>query len=375
MVGGRNYLDSQFNRAADAKRQPGSSIKPFVYAAALTSGEHDGKPITLAQSYMDEPKEFEGGYAPKNFGGSYLNRPVTAREALARSLNVITVSLAQETGYSAVAETIGKCGIPRPPAQGASALGASEATPLEMASAYSVFANGGQRVVPLAINRIADSEGRQIHQSKQQRIEALSPQVAHLVLSAMQSAITEPYGTGRAASQLGLEQMAGKTGTSQRSDAWFAGITPRIVCIPWVGFDDNRSLEMTGGHAALPMWNAFMKEVVRLRPDLISGSFDRPEGIVERVIDPTTGQRATDQCPEKKIELFIEGREVEEVCVTHPGKPIEELPPTIIPIESTPTQPNAEPPSATPPKPATEKKEPKTRPKFARQRPGRNGPP
>jgi membrane carboxypeptidase/penicillin-binding protein len=130
---------------------------------------------------------------------------------------------------------------------------------------------------------------------------------------------------------------------------------------------------MTGGHAALPMWIAFMRHVASLRPDLVSGSFERPEGIVERVIDPTTGQRATDQCPERKVELFIEGREVEEVCATHPGKPIDELPPTIIPIESTPTQPNSGPPTPTPPKPTAEKKDQKTRPKFVRQRPSRNG--
>jgi penicillin-binding protein 1B len=337
LVGGRDYLESQFNRATDARRQPGSAIKPFVYAAALDSGQRDGEPITLAHLYRDEPREFDGGYAPKNFGDRYLERPVSVREALVRSLNVVTVALAQETGYATVAATIEKCGLPRPPAQGATALGASEVTPLDLASAYTVFVNEGRRAVPLAIRRVTESTGHQVLEGKEQHVEALSPEVAYLVLTVLQDVIAQPYGTGHAASELGLSAIAGKTGTSQRSDAWFVGLTPRLVCVTWVGFDDNRTLQMTGSHAALPIWLAFMRQVAALRPDLVSGDFVRPEHIVERVIDPTTGRRATDHCPETKSELFIEGREVADACPDHPGKVIEEVP--TIPVPALPVNP------------------------------------
>lgn len=367
LVGGRNYLESQFNRATDARRQPGSAIKPFVYAAALDSGQRDGEPITLAHLYRDEPREFEGGYAPKNFGDSYLLRPVSVREALVRSLNVVTVALAQETGYATVAATIQKCGLPGPPAQGATALGASEVTPLDLASAYTVFVNQGRRAVPLAIRRITESTGRQVLEGKEQQVEALSPEVAYLVLTVMQDVIAQPYGTGHAAAQLGLPAMAGKTGTSQRSDAWFVGLTPRLVCVTWVGFDDNRTLQMTGSHAALPIWLAFMRRVAALRPDLVSGDFVRPEHIVERVIDPTTGRRATDHCPETKIELFIEGREVTEACTDHPGKVIEEIPP------ATPLLPESAPTPSPLPAP-TEPPVQRTRPRFAEPVPRRLAP-
>jgi len=140
--------------------------------------------------------------------------------------------------------------------------------------------------------------------------------------------------------------------------------------VTWVGFDDNRSLEMTGSHAALPIWISFMRHVAVVRPDLVAGSFEQPEGIVEHAIDPTTGLRATDQCPEKKIELFIQGREVEELCTHHPGHPVEELsPPDVrLPDASTAAEPGGEQPPAISQNVAPQKSEPKTRPKFVRKR-------
>lgn len=347
MVGGRNYVESQFNRVTDARRQPGSAIKPFVYAAALESGEHEGRPLTLADVYMDEPRTFEGGYAPKNFGDTYLLRPVTVREALARSLNVITVQIAQETGYGTVARVIERCGLPRPPAQAATALGASEVTPLDLAAAYTVFPGGGSRVVPFALARIVTAEGHLLQETAPRRLDALPATVAYLVTSALQSVIAEPYGTGHAASALGLSAIAGKTGTSQRSDAWFVGFTPQLVALVWVGFDDNRPLPLAASRAALPIWIAFMQQVAARRPDLTSGSFTPPEGIVEHVVDPQTGLRATDQCPEKRVELFVQGREVTALCTLHPGHPVEEvpevplenLPPPIPPVEDSAPQP------------------------------------
>ncbi len=355
MVGGRNYEESQFNRAVDARRQPGSAIKPFVYAAALESGEREGKPITLADLYMDEPRTFEGGYAPRNFGDTYLFRPVSVREALARSLNVVTVQIAQDVGYATVARMLERCGLPRPPAQAATALGASEVTPLELAAAYTVFPNAGTRVLPFSLTRIVSPEGRVLLENQTRRIDVLSPAVAHLVTSALQSVIAEPYGTGHAAATLGLSAIAGKTGTAQRSDAWFAGFTPEIVCVVWVGLDDNRPLPLAASRAALPIWIAFMRQVAALRPDLVAGSFTPAQGVVEHIVDPQTGLRATDHCPETRVEIFIEGREVTELCTLHPGQPLEELPPVEVPPEdsSLPIPPKEElPPVPTvPPKP------------------------
>jgi penicillin-binding protein 1B len=358
MMGGRNYVESQFNRVTDAQRQPGSAIKPFVYAAALESGEHEGRPITLADLYMDEPRTFEGGYAPKNFGDTYLLRPVSVREALARSLNVVTVQIAQETGYGTVARMIERCGLPRPPAHAATALGASEVTPLELAAAYTVFPNGGERVAPFAITRIVTAEGQVLEEATPRRTPALSAAVAYLVTSALQSVITESYGTGHAAAGLGLPAVAGKTGTSQRSDAWFVGFTPHVVVAVWVGFDDNRPLPLAASRAALPIWIAFMRQVALLRPDLTGGSFAPPEGIVERVVDPQTGLRATDHCPEKRTELFLQDREITELCTLHPGHPVEELPPPEVPPETPPLLV----PHEEPPPPAESPSAPRARP-------------
>ncbi|MBI3951197.1 MAG: PBP1A family penicillin-binding protein [Acidobacteria bacterium] len=337
MVGGRSYSESQFNRVTDAQRQPGSAIKPFVYAAGLASGFHEEKPITLATTYTDAPKTFEEGYAPENFGGRYLERPVTVREALARSLNVITVNIAQDTGYGEVAGMIGRCGLPRPPANAATALGASEVTPLELASAYTVFIAGGRRVEPICLKQVADSDGRGIQRLTSQSEAGINPQVAYLVLSVLRDVITQPYGTGQAAASLGDFALAGKTGTSQRSDAWFVGLTPFMVSVAWVGFDDNRPLNATGSAAALPIWISFMRQAARLRPDLLAGDFRMPEGLVERPIDPGTGMLATQLCPEHRMELFLEGREVTEFCTEHPG-PALEPPSEALPEVPEPTQ-------------------------------------
>jgi penicillin-binding protein 1B len=346
MVGGRSYPESQFNRVTDAQRQPGSAIKPFVYASALASGMHEEKPITLATTYVDQPKSFEEGYTPENFGGRYLERAVTVREALARSLNVITVNLAQETGYGEIAGTIGRCGLPRPSANAATALGAAEVTPLELASAYTVFVSGGQRVVPVSLRQVTDATGHIVRHIRTQQERALSPQIAYVVLSVLRDVIAQPYGTAHAAASLGNLALAGKTGTSQRSDAWFVGLTPETVSVAWVGFDDNRPLNLTGSAAALPIWISFMRQVARLRPDLLAGDFTPPPGLIERPIDPTTGMLATQACPEHRMELFLEGREVSEFCTEHPGPALEPIP--VMPLD------NGQPPATdTVPRPAS----------------------
>ncbi|MBI4468643.1 MAG: transglycosylase domain-containing protein, partial [Acidobacteria bacterium] len=328
MVGGRDYSLSQFNRATDAYRQPGSAIKPLVFTAALAEGEHEGQPITLANTYVDQPTEFEGGYKPGNFGEDYQLRPLTVREGFARSSNIVSVSLARDTGYDRVADMIQRFGLRRPPENAAIALGASEATPLEMASAFSTFANGGARPVPYGIERIEQTQGDALREEKRTTKQVISPEGAYLVLSAMQDVIYQPYGTGRAAAQVGGVSLAGKTGTSQRSDAWFGAFTPRIVCVVWVGFDDNRQLRMTGSHAALPIWVSFMKQVSALRPDLVAGEFERPGGLVELEIEPHTGLLASEFCPERRSEIFLPDRQVTEACTeTILRQAMEPLPP------------------------------------------------
>ncbi len=329
MVGGRSYSQSQFNRVTDAYRQPGSAIKPFVYAAALSSGFHEEHPITLATTYVDEPRTFEDGYTPENFGGKYLERPVTVREALVRSLNVVTMALAEDTGYGQIAGLIGRCGLPKPPVNPSIALGTAEVTPLELASAYTAFVRGGERSEPIAVQWIANEHGRVLRRLNSQHHRVMSPQVAYLVLSALQDVIRAPYGTAHAAAQLGDIPMAGKTGTSQRSDAWFVGLTPSLVTVTWVGFDDNTPLHLTGSRAALPIWISFMRRLERLRPDLLAGEFELPDGLIERPIDPTTGMLATIRCPEVRPEFFMEGREVTEFCRVHPGPPLEQQAPSV----------------------------------------------
>jgi penicillin-binding protein 1B len=337
MVGGRSYSESQFNRVTNAQRQPGSAIKPFVYASALASGVHEERPITLATTYTDEPKSFETGYAPENFGGRYLQRPVTVREALTRSLNVITVALAQETGYGEVAGMIGRCGLPRPDATAATALGAAEVSPLELASAYTAFVAGGRRTIPISIRQVADSDARPLRPVTSQSEEVMTPQVAFMVLSVLQDVIRQPYGTAHEAASLGDYALAGKTGTSQRSDAWYVGLTPSIVCVAWVGFDDNRPMNLTGSAAALPIWISLMRQIARLRPELLAGAFTPPPGLIERPIDPTTGMLATRLCPEPRAEFFLAGRELTEFCAQHPGPPLEL--PFVVPTDGSPHSP------------------------------------
>ena len=231
MVGGRDYSKSQLNRAADAMRQPGSVFKPFVYATALNTA-YDPIPrvITPATTYMDEPKTFtfdNQEYSPGNFGDTYSNAPVTLRDALVHSLNVVTVEVAMEVTIGRVMSLAAKAGLPKPArAYPAMALGTSEATPLQVASAYSSFATLGTRVTPVAINRVTTGNGVTIAAPSAQRNEVLRPEVAYVMTSFMKDVINR--GTAAKVRARGLKfNVAGKTGTSR--DGWFAGYTPNLV--------------------------------------------------------------------------------------------------------------------------------------------------
>ena len=269
MVGGRDYSKSQLNRATDAYRQPGSVFKPFVYATALNTA-YDPIPrvITPATTYVDEPKTFtfdNQEYSPGNFGESYSHAPVTLRDGLVHSLNVVTVEVAMEVTIGRVMALAAKAGLPKPPrAYPAMALGTSEATPLQVASAYTAFANLGTRVSPIAINRVTTGNGVTIAAPTPQKNEVLRPDVAYVMTSFMEDVVNR--GTAAKVRARGLKgTLAGKTGTSR--DGWFAGYTPNLVCAVWVGFDDGSQLGLTGANSALPIWADFMQVALAQHPE------------------------------------------------------------------------------------------------------------
>jgi penicillin-binding protein 1B len=308
MVGGRDYSKSQLNRATDAYRQPGSVFKPFVYATALNTA-YDPIPrvITPSTTYMDEPKTFtfdNQEYSPGNFGESYRNAPVTLRDALVYSLNVVTVEVAMEVTIGRVMNLAAKAGLPKPPrAYPAMALGTSEATPLQIASAYTSFANLGTRTSPIAINRITTGNGVTIAAPTAQKSEVLRPDVAYVMTSFMKDVVNR--GTASKVRGRGLKgTLAGKTGTSR--DGWFAGYTPNLVCAVWVGFDDGSQLGLTGANSALPIWADFMQVALAQHPEW-EGDWEMPAGIEQVDINPKTGELSVPEDTEKRVELFING--------------------------------------------------------------------
>lgn len=308
MVGGRDYSKSQLNRASDAFRQPGSVFKPFVYATALNTA-YDPVPrvITPATTFMDEPKTFtydNQEYTPGNFGESYSNAPVTLRDALVHSLNVVTVDVAMEVTIGRVMGLAAKAGLPKPArAYPAMALGTSEATPLQIASAYTAFANLGSRVTPIAVNRITTGEGVTIAAPTAKKNEVLKPEVAYVMDSFMKDVINR--GTASKVRARGLKgTLAGKTGTSR--DGWFAGFTPNLVCAVWVGFDDGSQLGLTGADSALPIWSDFMQVALAEHPEW-SGDWEKPAGVEELEINPKTGEPTAEGDTEKRTEYFING--------------------------------------------------------------------
>jgi penicillin-binding protein 1B len=312
MVGGRSYDESQLNRATDARRQPGSAFKPFVYATALSSRSY-----TAASLISDTPQTFtfDGGkkeYKPSDYHGGFTNRNVTLREALTRSLNVPAVALAMNVGLNNIAEVAERSGLERPRVYPSMALGTSEVSPLELASAYTAFANGGVAVRPIPLKSISrDDKTGSTERLQPTGVSVFTPQVAYLMTNLLQSVVDR--GTAARLRTMGLKgALAGKTGTT--NDGWFVGFTPNIVCIAWIGFDDNRDLGMKASDTALPMWADFMKQALDLRPELGGDSFPKPGGIVTVEIDPTTGCLSTADSVARLQEVFIVGTEPASSC-------------------------------------------------------------
>ncbi|HEU0123902.1 MAG TPA: PBP1A family penicillin-binding protein [Bryobacteraceae bacterium] len=319
LVGGRNYGLSQLNRAI-ARRQPGSSFKPFVYAAALNTALTNGGNIFTPTSMMvDEPTTFwfEGKpYEPNNHGDHYFG-PVTLRTALAKSLNIPAVKLAEAVGYGEVVKVARAAGMnlqirPTP----ALALGAYEMTPIEVAGGYTVFANKGMFSKPNWVRSVRDDAGTEIFASKPTRRQALDPRIAYLVTSMMEEVVRSGTGAGVRSRGFALPA-AGKTGTSH--DGWFAGFTSKLICVVWIGFDDNEELNLEGSQSALPVWTEFMKRAHGHRAYRGAGPFAMPDGVVAVPIDPANGLLASAGMSNAKTEVFVTGTQPTAVSMAGGG--------------------------------------------------------
>jgi penicillin-binding protein 1B len=318
LVGGRSYAASQFDRATQALRQPGSTFKPFVYLTAFeTSFDDPGlPPLTPATLVEDAPATFyseQGPYTPDNDQSHYLGF-VTLRRALAMSLNVATLKVAEVVGHERIAallsKLLGRTMTPYP----ALSLGAFEATPMEMAGAFAVLASGGWRVMPTGLGAVEDARGADLLPPRPAPTRVARAESTFLVTSMLRSVLNE--GTASRARGMGFKaDAAGKTGTTDDNhDAWFIGYTPTLLCAVWVGYDDNASLRLSGAEAALPIWTEFMK---RATAGTKTAGFTTPKGVIFADIDAESGLLATDRCPHVIKEAFIAGAVPLERCLWH----------------------------------------------------------
>jgi penicillin-binding protein 1B len=330
LVGGRNYGMSQLNHAI-AKRPTGSIFKPFVYATAVntavtgqelsaatadpttgvvTEGEGVFTPASLIDDSQVSIANGDQVYEPRNYHETFHGE-VTARYALAESLNNATVRLGQEVGFDKVAALAKNAGILSVRGTPAIALGAYDATPLEMSAAYTVFANGGTRLSPLMVKSVRDAKGNVLDNYQTDTKDVLDPRVAYVMTTMMEAVVNN--GTGYPVRARGFTApAAGKTGTSH--DAWFAGYTSNLLCIVWVGNDDYTDIKLAGGVAAAPIWAEFMKRAVKLAQYSGAKEFTAPSGVVTVQLDKVTNLLATPSCPEDYTVAFIAGTEPKQSC-------------------------------------------------------------
>jgi penicillin-binding protein 1B len=318
MVGGRSYQKSQFNRVFQAKRQPGSIFKPFVYLAALMSGGEGRKKFTPATMVEDAPFKwsYDGqDWEPGNYNDEYFGT-VTFRRALEKSLNSATARIAREVGIKRVSEIAHRLGVQSPlPAVPSLSLGAAEVTPLEVAYAFSTLANNGVRARPLAVKQVTDADAK-VREKRDIKVDkVLTPQLAFIMNHLLRGVFDR--GTADVARRWGFTRpAAGKTGTTNDyKDAWFVGYTPDLLTVVWVGFDNKAKLGLSGAQAALPIWTEFMKRATVGTPVT---DFVVPPGIRIVEIDPLSGQLATPNCSYILREAFLEGEEPTKTCPLHP---------------------------------------------------------
>ncbi len=328
MVGGRDFTQSKFNRAVQARRQPGSAFKPFLYTAAIDKGYTEGSTLTCEPA--EYPQSNGSTYKPTDYGPNpYHYRPFTLREALAISDNIIAVKLANEINPVTAADYAHKMGIKSSLRPYLSlALGTSEVTPLELTNAYCTLASQGIRYDPLIITKIVDKNGHVIEENRPKKQRVIPETTAYLV-SDMLSGVLQPGGTANSLSAVISRPAAGKTGTTQDyRDAWFVGFTPQLVAGVYIGYDNpSKSVGIPGGKIAGPIWANFMARALR---DKASVDFPVPPGIVKVNICSDSGLLATPYSPNPLPASFVQGTEPIEPCGIHyypgvqgsPGPPL-----------------------------------------------------
>ncbi len=303
MVGGRDFIESQYNRAIQSKRQPGSAFKPIIYAAALDKG------YTPATMLIDSPIAFHDSqrgvtWKPKNYKETFFG-PTLFRNALAKSINVVTIKILQDIGVDYTIKYARKLGVESEIARNLSiALGSSGVSLLEIVKAYSVFANQGVLIEPVFITKILDRDGNIMEEAVPQKKQVIEKSTAYIMTSLLESVVKD--GTGQRVRALN-RPAAGKTGTTNDLyDAWFVGYTPQYVTGTWVGFDDEKSLgeTETGGRAASPIWLGFMQKVLEGKPVKI---FPVPQGVVFSRVDSQTGLLPASESKNIIYECFKEG--------------------------------------------------------------------
>lgn len=305
MVGGYDFRKSQFNRAIQAKRNAGSAFKPIIYAAALDKGFTPAS--IIVDSEVEYPDGAGGTWKPRNYDNTFRG-PVTMREALTYSINIVSVKIMEQIGAQYTAEYAKKLGFTSNiPANLALALGAATVSPFELTAAYTVFANKGLLTPTYFITKVTDTDGAVLQEMPPSvPVPVISPETAYVITNLMQSVVAS--GTGHRASLIG-RPVAGKTGTTNESkDAWFIGYIPQLVTGVWVGYDHERSLGAggSGGQAAAPIWGDFMQKAVASLP---SEDFEAPENVTFVLINPRTGKLAREGAAGAVMECFIKGTE------------------------------------------------------------------
>jgi penicillin-binding protein 2D len=327
-VGGVDFSQSAYNRAFYAKRQPGSSIKPLIYAAGLESG------VTASSFWSDKPVSYNSGnnevWTPQNYEKKSYGE-LSLRQALAHSNNVITVKLLESIGVPNFVSFAGKLGLSLRAHNNLSlALGTEEVTLSDLVSSYTPLANGGLRSEPRTIIRIYDRNRRAWTEIPPAITPVLSPATAFVTTQMMKDVMT--YGTAKSLKKFSQERpSAGKTGTTDDyRDAWFVGYTPQMITGVWVGYDKPKpgGRGFTGGAVSAPIWGRFMRSALASKPVV---DFAKPDGVVSASIDPATGYLATPDCPTKRDEFYIAGTEPTKYCPKHGGDLLEPVPPAVAP--------------------------------------------
>ncbi|WP_055105446.1 transglycosylase domain-containing protein [Paenibacillus ihumii] len=322
LVGGVNYVRSQYNHVFATTRQPGSTFKPIMYLSALSS-----RKMTSASKFSSQPTLFHYDnnrktYSPKNFGDKYLGE-IDMRQAIAASDNIYAVNTILTIGSDQVIELGRKMGITSPlNAVPSLALGTSPVSPFEMASAFGVISNQGRQIKPVAVLKITDDEGRILYEAPSPAAEQVVDPAAAYVLTHLLESVFEAGGTGSRVSAEIKRPVAGKTGTTS-TDAWMVGFTPELSTAVWVGYDKGKTLGTAESRKAAPIFAKYTEKALEKVPPKI---FPIPDGVVSVYLDPATGKLATEDCPSKKLEVFIEGTEPTEACDAHGAKEPEPLP-------------------------------------------------